>query len=283
MVATTADILKQQAAGKYVVRTVIASTTASTTAATATSGFMNIQFSGNIFGTVLPNTVQSINGPSNVASEWMFLNLLSTTTISRHSGIGRIYKLGTCDFTVLGDCLTHDAATFPLLRNEMGATNIPQSFIPIMQVTTTTGGTAAVQFQIRNASSTAGYVNSAGTTVVGNKTFILPSVTVAANSNYFLPLNDGDYSCRDITNITCTVAGTNAFATIWLLEDLGIGQSAIAGPALTEQLYGSGLRATQCAPATATTGTATSAFVTYNINNNTSIASTSLVSLSVVP
>lgn len=281
MVATSADILIQQAAGKYVVRTASTILTTANTAATATSGFLNLQFSGTT-GSVFPNTITSCDGPASVPSDLMFLNLLSSTTAGRHSGIGRIYRLGTCDFTVLGEAFTPDAATFPLLRNEMGATNVPQSFIPIMQVTTNTGGTAA-QFQIRNAGSTAGYVNSQGTTVVGSKTFTFPSGSTQVNSTYFLPLNDGDYSCRNITNITCTTISTNAFATIWLLEDLGIGVS-IGGAGITDHLYGSGLRLTQCAPATATTGTATSALVPFNIGNTAALtAPMYFLSLGIVP
>jgi len=282
MVATTADILRQQAAGKYVMRSVVQSTTTNHTTATATCGFMNFQFTGNALGTTFPNTIQSINGPASVASEWMFLNMTSGSTIARHGGVGRIYRLGTCTFTALGEAFTPDAITLPLIRTEMGAASRPQSFIPIIQVTGTTGGTP-VQFQIRNAGSTAGYVNQAGTTVVGNKTFIFPTATTAINSTYFLPLNNGDSSCRSITNIACTVAGTNAFATIWLLEDLGIGQGLVAGAGLTEHLYGSGLRATQCAPAVATSGSATTSLVGYNITNSFSAIGSTLLSLSVVP
>lgn len=283
MVATSADILIQQAAGKYVFRASNTAVTTASTAANATSGFVNMQFSGGNPGTTFPNTIASIEGPSNVASDWMLLNLLASPVTGRHSGIGRIYRLGTCNFTALGEAFTPDAATFPLLRSEMGASNVPQSFIPIMQVTATTGG-AAVQFQIRNAGSTAGYVNAQGTTVVGTKTFVFPSASTLVNSTYFLPLNDGDYSCRTITNIACTVSGANAFATIWLFEDLGIGQSLVAGAALTEQLYGSGLRVTQCAPATATSGTATSALIAYNIGNTAAVINPmNFLSLGIVP
>ena len=282
MVATTADILKQQAAGKYVVRTANIFPTPTGVAATATSGFMNFAFSGNTFGTTLPNTIQTIAGPTSVTSEWMAVNLLSARVAISKSGIGRIYKLGTCDFTALGEAFTHDAATFPLLRNEMGGTSIPQGFIPILQFTGT-AGTVAVQFQIRNTGSTAGYVNQAGTTVVGNKTFVFPTASMISGSMYFLPLNDGDSSCRDITNIFCTVNSINFFANIWLVEDLGIGQGLIAGAALTDNLYGSGLRATQCAPATATAGTATTSLVGYSVNTTSGSTVQTLLSLSVVP
>lgn len=280
MVASTADILKQQAAGKYTIRTTTGIASNTNTNANANSGYTNLNLGANQYNTTFPNTIGSVDG-ANVSSELLFFNLTSSGLSNRNGGIGRIYKVGTCNFTALGDCFTHDAATFPLLRTEMGVSNAPQAFIPILQMSATTSGTI-IQFQIRNSTSTTGYVNQNGTTVVGTKTFILPSATTTSGSTFFLRLNDGDYACRDIQQITCTVAGTTGLANIWLVEDLGIGQSGITGPGITDHLYGSGLRLTQATACTATSGTPTTSLIPYSFGN-TGSSTTQMMTLGILP
>jgi len=280
MVATTADILKQQAAGKYTIRATAGIASIAGTFASSTSGFVNITFGGNTFGTTFPGTIGSVNGAS-VSSELLITTIVSSASAGRHGGICRLYKIGDVNFTALGNCFTHDAATYPLLRTAMGVSNAPQSFIPILQITGTTGG-AAAQFQIRDATSTTGYINQDGTTVIGNKTFVLPSATTIAGSVYFLPLNDGDYACRDITQVTCTVAGTNAFGTIWMLEDLGLGQSGIAAPGITDHVYGSGLRLTQAVACTSTTGTVSTVLIPYYFGS-AATSTNAMISLGILP
>lgn len=250
MVASLDDIYKQQARGKYLMRVGTTTANAAVTSATSTSGFISLSLTGNSIGTTIGSTFGEFLIPAGITGDlWTMASLSGYSASLRGWMFARIYKVGTVNLTGTGNQFTHDAATFPLLRTEFGVSNKPQALWPIIQVTTTLA-TTAPQF-------TMNYVNEDGTSVTGTRTFIFPGAAVAAGAAYFLPLEQGDWACRDVSAITIA-AGTNATAgaaTVWLMEQLEPSYNAFAGALSNDFISGHGLLVANQTPAVATSGT----------------------------
>jgi hypothetical protein len=275
MVATRDDILKQMARGKMEVFFGNSVTSSAGTAAGSSSGFLAMTISGQSIGSTYPTTIQEFQTPAGITADtFNILNFQSPTVAGRGSGIARIYKVGTLNLTATGDQFTHDAATFPVTRTEMNVASTALQLIPFIQVTTALTGFAAA-FQLQTNAGGAGYKNQVGTSVIGTKTFTFPSATTAVGSSYFLTMNDADYACTDIIQIKVTTAATAGACDVFLFEDLGLCQGQTAGASIYDNVVGSGVRLTNTTPAVATSGTATSYFVTYSILSS---STTSLIS-----
>lgn len=249
------DIYKQQARGKSVTRLGIALTNPAVTAAGATSGFFTLGFSGNTIGTTFPNTFGEFAIPTGITGD--LINLASFTNLSsniRGSAYLRLYKVGTVSLTATGNQFTHDTATFPLLRSEFGVSNKAQALWPIIQVTTALTTTAAI--------FTFDYTDQDGNATTGTRTFTFPSATTAVSSAFFLPLEHGDWACRDISAINITTASATGAATIWLAEEIEPSTNVFNGPISSDYFFGYGLKNANQTPAVATTGTVTTSNVT---------------------
>lgn len=266
MVATLDDIYKQQARGKYVARMgVTASPQTVTAPVSTTSGFITLGFTDNAIGTTLPNTFGEVLAPAGITGDLWSLASADSYISARGWMFARIYKVGTVNLAATGSQFTHDTATFPLLRSEFGASNRPQAYWPVIQVTTALTTTAA-QF-------TMNYVSEDGTSVTGTRTFVFPSPTTTQGSVFFLPLEQGDWACRDVTSISVTTAsGTGAAATIWLMEQLQPTYNAFSGAITADYLSGHGLAVTNHTPAVATSGTATSVTIYSLFGSNSTQA-----------
>lgn len=250
MVATLDDILKQQARGKYVMRMGVSATTLAVSAAGASAGFISLSFTGNSIGSTLPSTIADFLMPAGITGDlWTVASVDGFNTNLRGWMFARIYKVGTVVLTATGNQFTHDAATFPLLRTEFGVASKPQALWAVIQVTTALSTTAAA--------FTMNYVNEDGTSVTGTRTFTFPAATTGQGSVYFLPLEQGDWACRDVSAINVTTASATGAATVWLMEQLEPTYNAFAGPLTADYISGHGLAVTNQTPAVATSGTAT--------------------------
>lgn len=254
MVATLDDILKQQARGKYVMRMGVTTANTGFTAAGSTSGFIGLNFTGNTIGTTLPNTFGEFLIPAGITGDlWSIASADGYGGAARGWIFARIYKVGTVNLAATGSQFTHDAATFPLVRTEFGVSSKAQALWPVIQVTTALTTTAAAL--------TMTYVNQAGTSVTGTRTFTFPSATTAQGSAYFLPLEQGDRACRDISAISITTASATGTATVWLMEQLEPTYNVFQGAITADYLSGHGLAVTNQTAAVATSGTATTSTI----------------------
>ena len=254
MVATLDDILKQQARGKYVVRMGVTTANTAVTAATSSSGFIGLNFTGNAIGTTLPNTFGEFLIPAGITGNlWSIASVDGFISAARGWMFARIYKVGTVNLTATGNQFTHNAATFPLVRTEFGVSSKAQALWPVIQVTTALTTTAAAL--------TMTYVNQAGTSVTGTRTFTFPSATTTQGSAYFLPLEQGDWACRDISAISIATASATGAATVWLMEQLAPTYNAFQGAVTADYLSGHGLAVTNQTAAVATSGTATTSTI----------------------
>lgn len=260
--ATLADFYKSVAGSGGVYTLALTSNTTATTAATATTGFVSFQIVGNQIGSVWPNTIaelQTTNGPDNTA----LVNIMATATVARGSATALIYKVGSVNFTATGNRFTHDAATFPLLRDEMGLSNQPQAYLPFLRVTTAITGVSPV-IRLQTATGGAGYVDQDGVNVIGTTSISIPLSLVG--TCYFLPLNTGS-ACRDILQVRVDTAATGGVAEVWMYEELVANQTVVAGAGIYDVFGGSGLNLAPAKPAMATAGSATTLFVTTNYSN----------------
>jgi hypothetical protein len=253
-ISTIDDIFKQQARGKYAARMGASLTTPTVTAGAAASGFFTLGFSGNAIGSTLPTTLAEFLIPSGITADLTNLASVSGLALSgRGLALLRIYKVGTVVLTATGSQFTHDTATFPVLRSEFGVSNKAQALWPIIQVTTALTTTAAA--------FTFNYVNQAGTSVTGNRTFTFPSATTAISSCYFLPLQQGDWAVQDISDVVVTTASATGAATIWLAEEIEPSVNCFVNALTADYFTGYGLKIPNQTPAVATSGTVTTTTV----------------------
>lgn len=254
MVATLDDILKQQARGKSITRIGVSATTLAVSASSALSGFISLTFTGNSIGSTLPSTITDFLPTTTITGDiWPVASVSGFGANVRGWMFARIYRVGTVILTATGNQFTHDAATFPLLRSEFGASNRPQALWAVIQVTTALSVTAAAL--------TMNYVNQGGTSVTGTRTFTFPATTTGLGSTYFLPLEQGDYAVRDVSAINVTTASSTGTATVWLMEQLEPTYNVLNGAITTDYITGHGLAVPNQTPAAATSGAVTTTTV----------------------
>lgn len=268
------DIYKQQARGKSVLRIGTSASIPTTTAAGTTSGFFNLGFSGNAIGTTLPSTFGEFLIPAGISGDLVTLASLTSFSLSARSlAYLRIYKVGTVNLTATGNQFTHDTATFPLLRTEFGVANKAQALWPVIQLTTALTTTAAA--------FTFDYSDQDGNATTGTRTFIFPSATTTQSSAYFMPLEHGDWACRDISAVNVTTASATGAATIWLVEEIEPSLAPFATALSADYFFGFGLKIPNQQPAVATTGTVTTSNVLSLLGAN-GAGTANLIDLSVL-
>ena len=260
-VSTRAQIMQNLAAGKGILVPFETTAGASvTTTQNAGSGFSYCQIQPNNIGSTLQSTLQSFGVPPGLPECFLqFLNAGSGSGNVRGVYLARLYKIGTVNLGATGDQFTHDSATFPMLRTQLGQSNQPIGLLPLLQVTTAPTVTAPA-VRLETVAGGTGYVDQDGNNeTVPVATLTLPSATTVLGTCYFLKLNAPDSAVRDVVAVRTVTAGTSSpAATVWgveLLCPLFMYNSNI--PNYQDCLSG-GLNAVDLAPATPTSGTATS-------------------------
>lgn len=256
-VTSRLEIMKRVAKGQCAVFMGASITSTASTAATSTSNYNSINLLPNSIGGTFGTTQAGLAGPATLSGIYgNFFSYITQSNSTRACSIVRAYKLGTLNLAATGDQFTHDAATFPILRDNWNGANQPVNLIPFIQITTALTTTAAA-FQLQTNAGAAGYTNQAGSSVIGTKTFTMPSATTAVGSGFILRLENGDSAIRDINQIKVTTAAATGAADVWGLELLDYTVSHIATAAMTDSLN-TGLYLAPINPGVATSGTATS-------------------------
>lgn len=258
-IAGLKDVITNIAKGNCQSIPTVSGTSGTGTAAAAASGFFSLITNGNSIGATWPGTLPTLAGDlgANPAQSMFMVNSFGVVSgSSRLTWLARFYKLGVLDLTLTGDKFTHDAATFPVLRTEMGQASQPIDLIPIIVLTTATL-TTAPEFILKKADGSAGYKNQSGTNVVGTLTHTLPAAATAVGSGFMLKLENGDSAVRDVMNIQVTTLGATGAADVWGMEYIAPMPSIQGSQAgLFDGVCG-GLLMGDTKPAVATSGTAT--------------------------
>lgn len=216
------------------------------------------------FASTYPSTLNSINRPGGTASRWL-THSFSGFNKTCCGWLGFFYKIGTLNFAATGDQFTHDAATFPILRSYFGQASQPVPLIPILQVTTQVT-TTEPRFRLQTNAGGAGYVNQAGTSVVGTYTMGLKNMPKATSFAMIMPLETNDAAVRDITQIRIDTAASAGAAAIWGFEPLmHMGSFESRTFAWRDAVFG-GMGMMPYNPGAATSGTATSFLGALNMN-----------------
>lgn len=239
--------------------TTVNSSSSTTASGVAASGQYTIQLHFNSIGTTINTTLVGLQLPPSLPQS-LFLTQCQGNNDSGFMGmyLAYLYKIGTLDLSAVGNRLTHDAATFPVLRTQFGEASKPLSLTPIIYVTTATTVTAAV-FGLRTNAGAAGYTNQDGSAVIGtDSNFTMPAAATAINSAFILRLNAGDSGVRDINQININTKATAGAASIFGAELLApLSQIADQTNFVCDSLFG-GFAPMDLKPAVATSGTATS-------------------------
>lgn len=230
-------------------------------------------FFPNAVGSTVYATIQGFPTPAGMPSPTRLLQFTATAGLTGVSfALVRAYLVGTLNLAATGNQFTHDAATFPILKNQMGASSALNLF-PLLVVTTATTTTAPA-FIVKDSGGTAGYKNQAGSGVVGTKTFTFGNAATAVGTSMVLKLEDGDSAVQDITQIDVTIASSTGAASLYLCETYAVAASGtqlfpgIATPAFNPPSL------PNIAAGTATSGTATAPLVVLGWGNtNGGIAS----------
>lgn len=240
------------------------------TTANANDGFFCAQIMANSIGSTLPATIQGFpmppSPPSNLFHLWTLsadaTNSISTTTIRSGMWLAYLYKFGTVALTATGDKLVHDAATFPVKRKIFGASSTAISLLPFASIVVAPSTTAPV-IRLDTAAAGSGYINQAGSNVVGTRDLTFPATTTAIGSSFFFKLEAGDSAVQDITKVEVRTASGGATATcdIWGMEPLCPLTCNPAGAGCYNDTFLSGLHMSDLNPAIATSGTAVSELV----------------------
>lgn len=251
------DIADRFVAGKGYVNEYQTIVSGVLTGGTASSGFFVYGFSPSLVGTTLPGTVVGFIKPV-VATRLMGL-IQGNTTNTTAGWLVWLYKVGTVDLTATGDRLTHSAATFPVRRTLFGAADQPLSLLPMLRVTTAITTTTPV-IRLRTAAGGTGYVNQAGTSVVGTRSMTLPLAT--AGTVYVPVVEKGDAAVRDVTAVEVTTAAAAGAADLWLAEFITISGGPIQQMGTLHDAVTAGLQMVRLDPAVAVSGTVESLLTT---------------------
>ena len=229
------------------------------TAAAASSGYFSAGLRVSSLGTTQPGTLVQMLSKDNATNQLLSVfNYASATSGGKNTYFGRFYRIGGVSLGATGNEFTHDAATFPVTRTVMGVSGTALNLIPIVYVTTALTGVAA-QFIIKGSAGTTGYVNQAGSNVIGTQTFVFPSATTAAGSVYVPMLETGDSGIQDIVQVDVTTLATTGACDIYGFEPMMLGGNLTQGSyaAIHNAAVGA-MTFTDTKPAVATSGTVTS-------------------------
>lgn len=265
-IANRTDILSRLMTGKSFRRKIVTGSAAATTAAVFASGGLTTKFHFNAIGSTLPTTTVGIPLAPGPVAEALLAHLHVAVTSGLSIALVRLYELGTLNLAATGNQFTPAAGiTFPLLRTVFGAASQPISLVPMLYITTATTTTAAV-VRLQTATGTAGYVNQAGTSVIGTVTWTAPAAATAVQSGFMLPLNDGDVGVRSISQIRVDTAAAAGAARVYGVEILaGLGTVASQFSSIYDFIFGQ-FAPVNLNPAVATAGTVTSHLAVIGMN-----------------
>lgn len=253
-----ADIANLEAQGRGVQLFSNLAATGGMTAGTNAIGNFTLCFMYNSIGSTLYTTFQDIPIQGGLTGSPLRLkNFQVTSNRAMAVYLARAYRFGTVSLST--GTFTHDAATFPVNRTQMGSSQA-LDLLPILQVTTAPATTAPA--------FTFSYTNQANGAVTGTITNTLPSATTAAGSCFLLRMEIGDNAVNDITAMSFSATGTAGAATLWGVElyGLAVGNSVRTDSAKNSVIKGFSIP--NINPATATSGTATTQLVPINVLQN---------------
>src|SRR3990167_8813788 len=264
------QIKRQMLAGKGVFRPFMHVNAGASTAANSGCGFFTAGLSCNAIGTTYPSTLVGFQMPPATASlrSSFFENM---TNAQRAGWWGYFYRFGTVDLTTSGvGRFTHDSTFTRLRRTVMGTANTNINVLPLIYVTAASA-TSNYLFSLE-------YVDQDGNTTSGSLNNTFPSVTTAAQSLYFIFMNDGDCAVQNVTDTgvgqTCT-AGT---ASIYGFEPLFFWAPHASGEMnYVDTIFG-GLKMGDIRPATPDAGTVTSFLGVLHMSNAVSVANAGFIS-----
>ena len=235
------------------------------TAAAAGSGDFTVSIRPNSIGSTMPSTlIDVIPLPSGTNPMRLSTIVGRINTTSMPLLLAYIYQFGTQVLTSTGDQFTHHAATFPVLRTQMG-TSQAVPLIPMIQVTTATTTTAAV-LTMKTAAGGTGYKDEENNNVVGTLTHTMPAAATAVNSCFLLPLEEGDRGVRDIVAIQTNTAASAGAATIWGIEPISfLNSTSVAHMDSMSDHFFNALTMPDLRPAAATSGTANAKLVLLSL------------------
>jgi hypothetical protein len=247
-ITTFQSIQDLQASGNAVEAHLQGVASGTTTAGAAASGYATAHALFNNLGTTLASTLQGFPMQAGISSKRLrLIYAQSHSNRAVSSMICNLYLVGTINFTATGQRLTHNAATFPLLRTRMGQASQPWAGIPFLYMTAATATTAPV--------FTMDYVDAAGTSKTGTRTTTLPAAITTQNSCFFPPLENDTTGVRDVSAVNVTVAATAGTANLYLLENLCFTTTPVLNmPGVFDGVY-TGFSPPRLDPAVATSGT----------------------------
>ena len=263
-----ADIANLEAQGKGARVRMVAAATGGTTAATSACGNISQILAYNSIGTTLYSVLQDIPIQGGLTSSPLRLkSFIGNANRSAPTTLVRAYKIGTVNLAT--GAFTHDAATFPINKTQMGSSQA-LDLIPMMQITTATATTAPAY--------TFTYTNQDGGSVTGTITNTLPAAITAVGGCYLMRLEIGDSAVRDISAMSFSATGSAGAATIWGLEQYSMINAYNAIAAGSKNAILKGISIPNINPGTATSGTATSQLVPLLLNQT--LSTTPILSLS---
>lgn len=246
-----ADIANLEAQGKGVRIQQVGIASGGTTAAGLTSGNINQIFLYNSIGTTLYSALQDMPIQAGLtASPLRLKNFTAGANRPAAIQLVRAYKLGTVSLST--GTFTHDAATYPVTKTQMG-TSQALDLIPFIQITTAPATTAPA--------FTFSYTNQADAAITGTVVNTLPSATAAIGSCYMLRLESGDSAIHDVTVMSFSATGTAGAATIWGVETFGQAIVPVTTAQSAKNSLVKGISIPDVNPATATSGTASTQLI----------------------
>lgn len=260
------DLDLRFAQGKNYSQPVRLTSSAATTAAAGPSGFNSVQVFLNTLGTTFFTTLIDIPFRPGVTAPMRLMTAMQSPGVARTLYLARLYKIGTVALTATGNQLTHDAATFPVLRSVFGQASTAVPLMPILFITTATTTTAAV-IRLATAADGTGYTNQDGTAIRGIFNFTLPNAATTLSSGFVLVLENGDSAVRDISQVRVVTSAAAGAASVYGAELLAPLSTPLAGLSTTiDTVYG-GVSMVDLTPAVATSGTASSLLVVLSFGS----------------
>ena len=231
--------------------------TTAITAAAAASGFYTVQLCFNYIGSTPAGTLTGLQLPPGLTNTLNLVQMFGATRSNTTSlYLCWLYQIGTLNLASTGNQLTHDAATFPITRTQLGAATQPLTLMPVIYLTTATTTTAPI-LRLRNTTGpAAGYTDQDGNSIIGTIDFTFPAAATAVQSGFILRLETGDSGVRDISQIDVTTAAAAGAATVFGLEIIAPLGNTLASTNITDVMT-TLLQMADIAAGSATSGTAT--------------------------
>ena len=202
------------------------------------------------------------------SEQWLeFMTHLNFTQSGGPYFLAWLYKLGTTDCSTTGD---HFTASFtqPLTRTIMGTS---QNINFILAGYVTAAMTGVTTYKLATGAGGTGYVNQAGSNVVGATTTSLGS-GAGTRTQWLAPLDSGDLAMQQLVAVNVTASGGGTGVITWFaiepLANFGHSGDSSRGN-LMDGAFGA-LGMADMKPATPTSGTLTAylALVSFKFNGS---------------